>query len=143
MVLPSIWPSWILVRISIGAVSAGLAQACFEAALSHARQRVQFGKPVYSFQGVSFKIADMAMHIELVRNMYLKAAWMKDNNLPHTLEASCAKLFASEMVERIASDAVQIHGGYGYMNEYPVSHYYKRAKLLQICFDLDGKAFDV
>ena len=118
-------------RISIGAVSVGLARACFEAAFSHARQRVQFGKPVYFFQGVSFKIADMTMYIELARNMYLKAAWMKDNNLPHTLEASYVKLFASEMVERVASDAVQIHGGYGYMNEYPVSRYYKGAKLLR------------
>lgn len=119
-------------RISIGAVSVGLAQACYEAALSHARQRVQFGKSIYSFQGVSFKIADMAMNIELARNMYLKAAWLKDSNLPHTLEASYAKLFASEAVERIASDALQIHGGYGYMNEYPVSRYYKSAKILQI-----------
>ncbi|HBX24182.1 MAG TPA: acyl-CoA dehydrogenase [Desulfotomaculum sp.] len=119
-------------RISIGAVSVGLAQACYEAALSHARQRVQFGKPIYSFQGVSFKIADMAMHTELGRNMYLKAAWLKDNNLPHTLEAAYAKLFASEAVEKIASDALQIYGGYGYMNEYPVSRYYKSAKILQI-----------
>jgi alkylation response protein AidB-like acyl-CoA dehydrogenase len=74
----------------------------------------------------------MAMNIELARNIYLKAAWLKDNNLPHTLEASYAKLFASEMAERVASDALQIHGGYGYMNEYPVSRYYKGAKLLQI-----------
>jgi alkylation response protein AidB-like acyl-CoA dehydrogenase len=119
-------------RISIGAVSVGLAQACFEAAFNYAQQRYQFGKPIYSYQGVSFKIADMAMNIELARNIYLKAAWLKDNNLPHTLEASYAKLFASEMAERVASDALQIHGGYGYMNEYPVSRYYKGAKLLQI-----------
>jgi len=74
----------------------------------------------------------MAMYIELARNMYLKAAWLKDNNLPYTLEACYAKLFASEMAERTASDALQIHGGYGYMSEYPVSRYYKGAKLLQI-----------
>ncbi|MFZ5632943.1 MAG: acyl-CoA dehydrogenase family protein [Bacillota bacterium] len=119
-------------RISIGAVSVGLAQACFEAALKYARERQQFGRPIYDFQAVSFKIADMAMHIELARNMYLKAAWLKDKGLPHVLEAAYAKLFASEMAERVASDALQIHGGYGYMNEYPVSRYYKGAKLLQI-----------
>lgn len=119
-------------RISIGAVSVGLAQACFEASLRYARERRQFGRPIYDFQAVSFKIADMAMNIELARNMYLKAAWLKDNNLPHTLQASYAKLFASEMAERVASDALQIHGGYGYMAEYPVSRYYKGAKLLQI-----------
>lgn len=119
-------------RISIGAVSVGLAQACFEAALKYARERRQFGRPIYDFQAVSFKIADMAMHIELARNMYLKAAWLKDRGLPYTLEAAYAKLFASEMAERVASDALQIHGGYGYMSEYPVSRYYKGAKLLQI-----------
>jgi alkylation response protein AidB-like acyl-CoA dehydrogenase len=119
-------------RISIGAVSVGLAQACFEEALKYARERRQFGRPIYDFQAVSFKIADMAMHIELARNMYLKAAWLKDKGMPHVLEATYAKLFASEMAERVASDALQIHGGYGYMNEYPVSRYYKGAKLLQI-----------
>ena len=72
------------------------------------------------------------MHIELARNMYLKAAWLKDNNLPHTLEAAYAKLFASEMAERCASDAFQIHGGYGFMNEYAVSRYFKTCKILQI-----------
>ena len=119
-------------RISIGAVSVGLAQACFEASLRYAKERVQFGKPIYSFQGVSFKIADMAMNIELARNMVLKAAWLKDNNMPHTLEASYAKLFASEMCEKVASDAYQVHGGYGFMNEYAVSRYYKACKILQI-----------
>ena len=84
------------------------------------------------FPGVSFKLADMAMHIELARNMYLKAAWLKDNKMPHTLEAAYAKLFASEMCEKCASDAFQIHGGYGFMNEYAVSRYYKNCKILQI-----------
>lgn len=119
-------------RISIGAISVGLMQACHEASLSYAKERVQFGKPISKFQAVSFKLADMAMNIELGRLMYLKAAWLKDNNLPHTAEAAYAKLFASEMAEKVASDAVQIHGGYGYMNEYAVSRYYKAAKLLQI-----------
>ena len=119
-------------RISIAAMSVGLARACFDASLKYAKERVQFGKPIVSFQAVSFKIADMAMHIELARNMYLKAAWLKDNNLPHTLEAAYAKLFASEMAERCASDAFQIHGGYGFMNEYAVSRYFKTCKILQI-----------
>lgn len=119
-------------RISIAAMSVGLARACCEASLKYAKERVQFGKPIYSFQAVSFKIADMAMHIELARTMYLKAAWLKDNCMPHTLEAAYAKLFASEMAERCASDAFQIHGGYGFMNEYAVSRYYKTCKILQI-----------
>jgi alkylation response protein AidB-like acyl-CoA dehydrogenase len=119
-------------RISIAAMSVGLARACYEASLRYAKERVQFGKPIFSFQAVSFKIADMAMHIELARNMYLKAAWLKDSGLPHTLEAAYAKLFASEMAERCASDAFQIHGGYGFMNEYAVSRYFKTSKILQI-----------
>ncbi|MBN2515895.1 MAG: acyl-CoA dehydrogenase family protein [Deltaproteobacteria bacterium] len=119
-------------RISIAAMSVGLAQACFEASLKYAKERVQFGQPIYNFQGVSFKIADMAMNIELARNMYLKACWLKDNNMPHVLEAAYAKLFASEMCEKVASDAYQIHGGYGFMNEYAVSRYYKGCKILQI-----------
>ena len=119
-------------RIFVGAISVGMAQACFEGSLRYAKERVQFGKPIYSFQAVSFKIADMAMNIELARNMVLKAAWLKDNNMPYTLEAAYAKLFASEALEKIASDAVQIHGGYGFMNEYPVSRYYRECKVLQI-----------
>jgi alkylation response protein AidB-like acyl-CoA dehydrogenase len=119
-------------RISIAAMSVGLARACFDASLKYAKERVQFGKPIFSFQAISFKLADMAMHIELARNMYLKAAWLKDNHLPHTLEAAYAKLFASEMAERCASDAFQIHGGYGFMNEYAVSRYFKTSKILQI-----------
>jgi alkylation response protein AidB-like acyl-CoA dehydrogenase len=74
----------------------------------------------------------MAVSLELARNQYLKASWLKDQGLKHTFEATAAKLYASEMAERVASDAVQIHGGYGYMNEYPVSRFYKGAKLLQI-----------
>ena len=119
-------------RISIGACAVGLAQACLEASLKYAQERVQFRKPIYSFQAISFKIADMAMNIELARTMVLKAAWMKDNNIPHTLEAAYAKLFASEMCEKVASDAYQIHGGYGFMDEYAVSRYYRSSKILQI-----------
>ncbi|MCB2185545.1 MAG: acyl-CoA dehydrogenase family protein [Deltaproteobacteria bacterium] len=119
-------------RISIAAVAVGAAAACLELALTYATQRRQFGRPLIDFQAVEFKLADMAMHIELARNQYLKAACLKDQGRPHTLEATVAKLFASEMAERAASDAVQIHGGYGYMNEYAVSRFYKGVKILQI-----------
>lgn len=119
-------------RISIAAVAVGLAQACLDQALAYSKQRVQFGQPIFNFQAVGFKLADMTVAIELARTLYLKAAWLKDQGRPHTFEATAAKLFASEMAEKIASDALQIHGGYGYMNEYPVSRYYKGAKLLQI-----------
>jgi alkylation response protein AidB-like acyl-CoA dehydrogenase len=119
-------------RISIAAVAVGVAQACLDEALRHARGRHQFGQPIFSFQAVQFKLADMAVSIELARNQYLKAAWLKDMNRDHSFEATVAKLYATEMVEKVASDAVQIHGGYGYMEEYPVSRYYQGAKLLQI-----------
>ena len=119
-------------RISIAAIAVGLMQACLETSLKYAKERVQFGKPIINFQAISFKLADMAMATELARNMYLKAAWLKDNRLPHTLEAAYAKLYASEMCEKVASDAYQIHGGYGFMNEYAVSRYYKTCKILQI-----------
>ena len=119
-------------RISIAAMAVGGAQACLDEALRYAGERTQFRKPLFAFQTIQFKLADMAVAIELARNQYLKAAWLKDQGRKHTFEASAAKLFASEMFERVASDALQIHGGYGYMNEYPVSRLYKSAKLLQI-----------
>ncbi|MEW5722451.1 MAG: acyl-CoA dehydrogenase family protein [Thermodesulfobacteriota bacterium] len=119
-------------RISIAAMSVGAGQACLDHSLRYARERVQFGRPIFEHQAVQFKLADMAAHLELARNQYLKAAWLKDQGRPHAFEATVAKLFASEMLEKTASDAVQIHGGYGYMNEYPVSRIYKCAKLMQI-----------
>jgi len=119
-------------RISIAAMSVGLAQACLDESLKYAKQREQFGHVIGRFQSIQFKLADMAASVELARNQYLKAAWLKDRGKKHNFEATVAKLYASEMVERAASDAVQIHGGYGYMAEYPVSRYYKAAKVLQI-----------
>jgi short-chain 2-methylacyl-CoA dehydrogenase len=119
-------------RISIAAMAVGLAQACLDEALRYAKERTQFAKPIFNHQTIQFKLADMAVAIELARNQYLKAAWLKDQGRPHTFEAVSAKLFASEMVEKVASDAYQIHGGYGFMEEYPVSRYYKSAKILQI-----------
>ncbi len=89
-------------------------------------------KPIHEFQVIQFKLSDMAAHIELARNQYLKAAWLKDQGRKHSFETATAKLFASEMAEKAASDAVQIHGGYGYMEEYAVSRLYAGAKLLQI-----------
>lgn len=119
-------------RISIAAMAVGLAQACLDESMRYALGRKQFGQRIFDFQAIQFKLADMAVAIELARNMYLKAAWLKDQDRPHTFEASAAKLYASEMVEKVASDAVQIHGGYGFMEEYPVSRYYKGVKILQI-----------
>ena len=119
-------------RISIAAMAVGMAQACLDESVRYAKERVQFGKPIFHFQAIQFKLADMAVGIELARNQYLKAAWLKDQGRNHTFEATAAKLFASEMAEKVASDAVQIHGGYGYMSEYPVSRIYKSAKVLQI-----------
>lgn len=119
-------------RISIAAVAVGAAQTCLDESLKYAMGRKQFAKPIFDFQSIQFKLADMALSIELARNEYLKAAWLKDHGKKHTFEATCAKLYASEMVEKVASDAVQIHGGYGYMEEYPVSRIYKSVKLLQI-----------
>jgi len=119
-------------RISIAAISVGVAQACLDESIRYAKERVQFRVPISSFQTIQFKLADMSAAIELARNQYLKAAWLKDQGRKHTFEATVAKLFASEMLEKVASDAVQIHGGYGLMAEYPVSRYYKGAKVLQI-----------
>jgi alkylation response protein AidB-like acyl-CoA dehydrogenase len=110
----------------------GLAQACLDEGCTYATQRRQFGKPIFDFQAVQFKLVDTAVHIDLARNQYLKAAWLKDQDRPHTFEAVSAKLFASEMAERAASDTYQIHGGYGFMDEYPVSRYYRQSKILQI-----------
>ncbi|MEW5952707.1 MAG: acyl-CoA dehydrogenase [Bacillota bacterium] len=119
-------------RIAIGALAVGLAQASLDASLRYAQERFQFGKPIGSFQAIRFKLADMAMHVELARNMYLKAAWLKDNDRPYSLEAAYAKLFASEMATMAALEAIQIHGGYGYMKEFPVERIMRDAKLMEI-----------
>jgi len=119
-------------RISIGALGVGVAQAALDKSLSYAKEREQFGKPISSFQAIQFKLADMAMEVELARNMVLKAAWLKDNNKPFSKEAAYAKLFATETAVRSAEEAVQIHGGYGYMREYEVERYLRDAKLLVI-----------
>lgn len=119
-------------RISIAAVSVGIAQSAFDKALSYAKERMQFGQSISKFQAIQFKLADMAMEIELARNMVMKAAWLKDNGKPFGLEAAYAKLFASEMGFRTCNQAVQIHGGYGYMEEYDVERHLRDIKLMEI-----------
>ncbi|MBU5341634.1 acyl-CoA dehydrogenase family protein [Caldifermentibacillus hisashii] len=119
-------------RISIAALSVGIAQAAFEKALAYAKERVQFGRSISKFQAIQFKLADMAMEIELARNMVYKTAWLKDNNKPFSKEAAYAKLFASEMGFRVCNQAIQIHGGYGYMAEYDVERHLRDIKLMEI-----------
>jgi butyryl-CoA dehydrogenase len=119
-------------RIAIAALSVGLAQACLDESLAYSRERHQFGRPITSFQAIQFKLADMATEIELARNMYYKAAWLHMEGRPYTREASMAKLFASETAKRCADQAVQIHGGYGFMDEYPVSRYWRNVKVHEI-----------
>ncbi|BAB04849.1 acyl-CoA dehydrogenase [Halalkalibacterium halodurans] len=119
-------------RISIGALAVGIAQAAFDRALAYANERKQFGQKISSFQAIQFKLADMAMEIELARNMVLKAAWLKDQKKPFTKEGAYAKLYASETAMRTANQAIQIHGGYGYMQEYEVERMLRDAKLLEI-----------
>ena len=119
-------------RISIAALSVGIAQAAFDAALKYSKERMQFGKTLSSFQAIQFKLADMAMEIEAARNMVYKAAWLKDNHRPFRKEAAYAKLFASEMAVRASNQAIQIHGGCGYMKDFPVERYLRDAKLMEI-----------
>ncbi|MFT4412662.1 acyl-CoA dehydrogenase family protein [Fredinandcohnia humi] len=119
-------------RIGIGAMAVGIAQAAYERALSYAKERKQFGKSLSHFQAIQFKLADMAMKIELARNMVYKAAWLKDQGRSFSKEASMAKLYASEACMEITNQAVQIHGGYGYMKEYHVERFMRDAKLLEI-----------
>uniref|UniRef100_A0A832D2I5 Cyclohex-1-ene-1-carbonyl-CoA dehydrogenase n=1 Tax=Ignavibacterium album TaxID=591197 RepID=A0A832D2I5_9BACT len=119
-------------RISIAALSVGLAQGCLDACLKYTNERKQFGKFLSEFQATQFKLAEMHTNIEAARMLTYRAAWMKDNGIPNTKEAAEAKLFASEIAERAASEAVQIFGGYGYFKEYPVEKFYRDVKLLTI-----------
>ena len=119
-------------RISIGAISIGLARGAMEAAVTYARERKAFNQSLSDFQAIQFKIANMEMEIELARMYIYKAAWLKDQERPYTKEAAIAKLFATEMAERVIYDAIQIHGGYGYSREYPVERMYRDARLMTI-----------
>jgi alkylation response protein AidB-like acyl-CoA dehydrogenase len=119
-------------RISIAAVSLGLGQACLESALDYAQQRKQFGQPISRFQAIQFKLADMATAVENARLLTYKAAWLHDRKADFAKQAAMAKLYASDTAMNAALEAVQIHGGYGYTDEYPVSRFFRDAKILQI-----------
>ncbi len=119
-------------RLSIAAMGLGLAQGAYEMALQYSKERKQFGKPISKFQAIAFKLADMAMQIELARNLLYKACWLKDNKKPFAKEAAMAKLYCSEIAKSVADEAVQIHGGYGLMKDYPIERFYRDQRLLQI-----------
>ncbi|MDY6837791.1 MAG: acyl-CoA dehydrogenase [Thermodesulfobacteriota bacterium] len=119
-------------RIGIAAQSIGVAQAALDAAVSYAREREQFGQPIAKFQGLRWMLADMATDLEAARQLAFFAAAKKDRGEKHTMEASMAKLFASEMVNRVTASALQIHGGYGYIKEYPVERFYRDARVFTI-----------
>ena len=119
-------------RIGIAAQCVGMARAAFDAALAYANERETFGKPIIEHQAVNFRLADMATQIEAARQLIWHAATLKDAGLPCLKEASMAKLFASEMAERVCSDAIQIHGGYGYVNDFPVERIYRDVRVCQI-----------
>ena len=119
-------------RISIGAMAVGLSQAALDASVTYARERKQFGRPIGSFQGVAFMIADMATEIEAARQMVWRAAWLKDNDRDYSTAAAQAKLFASEVSQRATNMGIQVHGGYGYVEEYKVERFMRDAKLTEL-----------
>lgn len=119
-------------RISIAALSVGIAQGAYEAALRYSKQRKQFGRPISEFQAIQHKLSDMATSIDAARLLTYRSGWMKDNNQRVTKESAMAKLFASEMAVRVCDDALQIHGGYGFIKDYPVEKFYRDVKLCTI-----------
>ena len=116
------WPRW----------ASGLAQGAYDLATAYAKERQQFGKPIAKFQAVAFKLADMAVEIEAGRQLVLQAAWLKDQGRPFALEAAMAKLYTGELSHRVVNHALQIHGGYGFMDEFPISRLYRDQKILEI-----------
>ena len=119
-------------RISIGALSVGLAQAALEEAINYAKQREAFGRPIANFQAIQWMLSDAATEIEAARLLVYRAAYLKDQGEDYTQAAAMAKLFATEMGERVCRNAIQIHGGYGYSREYPVERIYRDARLMTI-----------
>ena len=119
-------------RIGIAAQAVGIAQAAYETARAYALERHQFGKRIAEFQAIQFKLADMATEIDAARLLTYRAAWLKQQGLPHKEEGAKAKLFASEMARRQTAEAIQILGGYGYTKEFPVERYYRDAKITEI-----------
>jgi alkylation response protein AidB-like acyl-CoA dehydrogenase len=119
-------------RIGIGSQAIGIHQACLEASIKYAQERAQFGRPIADFQAVQWKLADMATSLDASRLLVLRAAWMKDEGLPFTKEASMAKLFATEAANQAALEAIQIHGGYGYTDEFPVERHLRDVRVTTI-----------
>jgi len=119
-------------RLSIAAIGLGCAQGAYELALNYAKERKQFGQPISKFQAIAFKLADMALKIELARNLLYKACWLKDTDQPFAKEAAMAKLYCSEIAKEVADEAVQVHGGYGLMKDYEIERFYRDQRLLQI-----------
>jgi alkylation response protein AidB-like acyl-CoA dehydrogenase len=119
-------------RIAIAALSVGLARGCLEESVRYAAEREAFGRPIGAFQALQFKIADMKVAVETARLAYLRAAWLRDHGRPFATEASIAKLYASEVAVTCAREAVQVHGGYGFVEEFPVARFYRDAKALEI-----------
>jgi len=119
-------------RISIAALALGIAQGAFESALKYAQERRQFGQPIFDFEAIQFKLADMATQIDAARLLTMRAAWLKDQKKPTTKESAMAKLFASEIAVKVSEEAIQIHGGYGYTKDYPAEKYWRDSKLCTI-----------
>ena len=119
-------------RISIASLGLGMAQGAYECALKYSKQRKQFGKAISEFQAIQWKLADMATEIDAARLLTMRAAWLKDNKMKTTLESSMAKLYTSEVAVRAANEAVQIHGGYGFIKDYPAEKFYRDVKLCTI-----------
>jgi short-chain 2-methylacyl-CoA dehydrogenase len=119
-------------RISVAAMAVGLAQGAYDLATAYAHERAQFGRPIAKFQAVQFRLADMATEIEAARNLVYKAAWIKDQDRPFGKDAAIAKLYSGEMSNRVVNWALQVHGGYGYMDEFAISRLYRDQKILEI-----------
>jgi butyryl-CoA dehydrogenase len=119
-------------RATVASAAIGIAQAAFEAAARYSLERVQFGQPIFNFQMIQAILADMAMNIEAGRLLYLMASSKQDMGMPYTEAASLAKCFCGDVAMKVAADAVQVHGGYGYTKEYPVEKYFRDAKIMQL-----------
>jgi short/branched chain acyl-CoA dehydrogenase len=119
-------------RLSIAAMGLGLAQGAYEMAMNYAQKREQFGRPIHKFQVIAFKLADMALKIELARNLLYKACWLKDNGKPFGKESAMAKLYSSEVAKEVADEAVQIHGAYGLFKDNDIERFYRDQRILQI-----------
>ena len=118
--------------LAIAALAVGLAQGCLDQSLAHAKQRMAFGKPIGAYQGIQFKLADMRVAVDTARLATYRAAWLRDSGRPFKAEAAVAKLYSSEIAVESAREAVQVFGGYGFMEESPVARFYRDAKVLEI-----------